>query len=212
MVDVHPRARFAEPYCIVSPIGWWLDPVANDCIPCPNGTYGTLDGATTASTCLECAAGTYNPDIGQTSCIKCPFNTYLENMGTGGDSCIQCPSDSYTTGIGSTAKNNCLYYLGDESISPCDNTQQNEAFFVLLRYKPPVGINIFSKYDDLEESIPALRGIDYDVAVATNDMNSEERPYLYMQGGVGNYVTSLYVPPTMTCIWPVLPAPTYTRC
>ena len=212
VVDVDPRAPSAEPYCIVCPIGWWLDLVGNDCIPCPTGTYGTLEGATTASTCLECAAGTYNPDVGKISCMKCPFNTYSEHMGTRIDSCMQCPSDSYTIGIGSTSKHNCSYYLGDGSTSPCDSTQQNEAFFVLLRNKPPLGINIFSKYDDVEESIPEIRGIDYVVNVILSDIESEERPYLYVQSEFETKVRSLYVPKTMTCTWPVLPIATYTRC
>jgi hypothetical protein len=211
-VGVHPKAPSPEPYCIVCPIGWWLDLVANDCIPCPTGTYGTLDGASTASTCLKCAAGTYNPGKGEKSCIKCPFNTYSEDIGSGVDSCMQCASGSYTVDIGSTTKDNCLYYVGDGSTSPCDITQQNEAFFVFLRYKPPIGINIFSKYDVVNEKIPELTGIDYVVTVASKYIKSEERAYLSVQSGLGNHVTSLYVPPTMACTWPVSSTPTYTRC
>lgn len=110
--------------CEICPTGKYSSgEKSTSCSACPTGWTTLGAGATSSGECTEptktcndgdyyeggdchaCPAGTYAKS-GDTSCTKCPKNTYSDADGAA--ECTPCPSGQFTNTIGSTSASACL--------------------------------------------------------------------------------------------------------
>ena len=82
------------------PAGTYSPENKNECIKCPEGTYGDTEGL---ASCKKCPAGTYQGEQGQIKCLPCAAGTY--NTTEGNTTCKICEAGKYCTGR--TNNTNC---------------------------------------------------------------------------------------------------------
>ena len=99
------------------PAGTYSPENKNECIKCPEGTYGDIEGL---ASCKKCPAGTYQGEKGQTKCNTCTAGTYNTTEGnttckiceegkycTGGTNNTTCPAGRYRTATGGAKLEDC---------------------------------------------------------------------------------------------------------
>ena len=102
----------------------------DDCLDCPVGRSGAIDGSSDSDDCPLCMPGSYSPSVGQLSCTNCSIDTIQSVAGQ--FFCSPCPFGSCTNNSeGQTSCVNCsnLYditsvfgcvdNIGDGSTSDC---------------------------------------------------------------------------------------------
>ena len=100
----------------------YYGPGGGPCILCNQGTYNTLQGA---SSCLGCGSGLYSTFYGGINCSICDAGTYQTGIGlTASSDCTLCPMGTYQTGIQMGYYQNCtqcsngLYATGLGLVDP----------------------------------------------------------------------------------------------
>ena len=64
---------------------------ASSCLPCAQGKYSTLVGATDRSTCTSCVSGKFNTEEGSTTCTQCSAGKFYYEL-----ACFDCSSGTYS--------------------------------------------------------------------------------------------------------------------
>ena len=83
----------------------YYGPGGGPCILCNQGTYNTLQGA---SSCLGCGSGLYSTFYGGINCSLCGAGTYQTGVGlTASSDCTLCPMGTYQTGVQMGYYQNC---------------------------------------------------------------------------------------------------------
>jgi hypothetical protein len=117
-----------------------------------------------------------------------------------------------------TDASSCIYYTGDGLNALCEFPQQNEWFLLLLKKKPPIGINIFTDVDYGLQVVPDIRGLDYNVEIG-EQYNVIEATYTYStrSSWFGEFnavhsITSVVGESDATWKWPTPLTEIFTRC
>jgi len=109
--------------CLVTVAGTYS--TSGKAVPCPQGTYSSITGATT---CIGCIAGTYSTVTGGVStaaCTLCSSGTYTSSS-NGSPNCTLCGTGSFNSNSGSTVCTACLAgkysnFLGASTCISCTN-------------------------------------------------------------------------------------------
>jgi len=95
---------FSEKSCLTCALGEHKDEAADECVPCPTGTYASWLGGLGYGLCNPCPSGTYNNEPGhiwepletRLSCpLVCPKGTYSKPGAASSQDCLN-PEASYT--------------------------------------------------------------------------------------------------------------------
>jgi hypothetical protein len=70
------------------------------CLPCPNGTVTTGQGAASSALCV------CRPGFGGLDCAACPQGTFKSTVAS--DACLSCPAGTSTIAAGATAASLCV--------------------------------------------------------------------------------------------------------
>ena len=93
---------------------------ADECSPCPGGTFSPRFGANSSSTCERCPIGSYSYPS-SSSCSFCNEGTYQNRTGQG--FCYFCPGGTYSDVIGANSSSVCqpcaIGYFAKEGSSSC---------------------------------------------------------------------------------------------
>ena len=115
-----PLGSFFNNFCSV---GYYCPAKSSSQIPCPTGTYGFKNSATSIEDCLLCPSGTFNNLLGQrfsSSCLNCPLGTFCPSGSTIPLPCptnyycptpasqITCPAGTYTNNNYATDVSACI--------------------------------------------------------------------------------------------------------
>ena len=88
----------------------YYGPGGGPCVLCNQGTYNTLQGA---SSCLACESGLYSTLYGGLNCTACDAGTYQTGTGlTAASDCSLCPGGTYQTGSAAVAQAACIACSG----------------------------------------------------------------------------------------------------
>jgi hypothetical protein len=140
--------------CLPAPAGHYSSEPATPPLPCPQGTFAEFSGSTSINDCLPapvgtfvdsagsdvpklCPPGTFQPEVGATSCIQSPINSFVNKWGS--QNHTPCSKNGITLSKSSNSSTDCIFDQDKDGI-----VDENDRFVYFKGDDFPPSVAVFS--------------------------------------------------------------------